>query len=554
MSKSGAHNKLADKNAATRSNVTVVEPQNSLGAHVCIQREVSGLGVQPQGPALVREVLNSPGQPLDAGARALMEPQFGYDFSGVRVHTDDKAAESARAVSALAYTTGSHIVLGEGQHSVATPSGRQLMAHELTHVVQQCSGPVAGTPIANGLSISQPTDPFERVADGVAKGELPIDVIRENIGPADTGYDTTIQRIMTPAKQPGPQVPPNTAPVTNPPKPLPNALYPTPLAQEVWEGIETRITPEIGIDFLEIGRVVAVDVKQQLQDLFAPYDASITDANQKFASYVGIALAGAGNVPQDPGPSNPNEKSPTYSITGGLGGALAQAGQVVVGNILDTGNVGVAKERAKLDAEALLGDKLTTDSPVYESFEQQAITEVRQKAELDWTKLQETFPPEILPKPSPSTYVHYVRREFGVHSRRVKEVIKGFQNILDKYLDALKKRLEVMKETAKRRRSKAGAIGGMFAGGIIGGAIGLGAGGGLGAAVGLIVGAAGGGILGGLGGDLFNATQGKPEEKNRAEEERAEDRKQLRTSGSEEDEEEKKVEPVAHTESPEREP
>jgi hypothetical protein len=88
-------------------------------------------------PSIVHDVLSSPGQPLDAATRALMESRFGYDFSRVRVHTDSKAAESARAVSALAYTVGQDVVFGVGQHRPHTTEGQRLMAHELTHVVQQ---------------------------------------------------------------------------------------------------------------------------------------------------------------------------------------------------------------------------------------------------------------------------------------------------------------------------------------------------------------------------------------------------------------------------------
>jgi hypothetical protein len=88
-------------------------------------------------PPIVHGVLRSPGQPLDAATRAFMEPRFGHDFSNVRVHTDAKAVESARAVNALAYTVGDDVVLGVGQHTPWTNAGQQLMAHELTHVVQQ---------------------------------------------------------------------------------------------------------------------------------------------------------------------------------------------------------------------------------------------------------------------------------------------------------------------------------------------------------------------------------------------------------------------------------
>ena len=90
-----------------------------------------------EAPGFVHNVLRSPGQPLDATARAYFEPRFGHDFSGVRVHTDSRAAASAGSIGASAYTAGSSIAFAEGRYSPATSSGRQLLAHELAHVVQQ---------------------------------------------------------------------------------------------------------------------------------------------------------------------------------------------------------------------------------------------------------------------------------------------------------------------------------------------------------------------------------------------------------------------------------
>ena len=93
---------------------------------------------EPSGvPPIVHEVLRTPGQPLDPATRAFMEPRFGHDFSEVRVHTDAKAAESARAVNALAYTVGRDVVFGAGQYAPRNPTGQLLMSHELTHVLQQ---------------------------------------------------------------------------------------------------------------------------------------------------------------------------------------------------------------------------------------------------------------------------------------------------------------------------------------------------------------------------------------------------------------------------------
>jgi hypothetical protein len=98
-----------------------------------------GLG-QTVAPPIVHEVLRGPGQPLDAAMRAFMEPRFGYDFSRVRVHSGPVAEQSARDVNAEAYTVGHNVVFGDGRFLPATHEGRRLLAHELTHVVQQSAG------------------------------------------------------------------------------------------------------------------------------------------------------------------------------------------------------------------------------------------------------------------------------------------------------------------------------------------------------------------------------------------------------------------------------
>jgi hypothetical protein len=88
-------------------------------------------------PPIVHEVLRSSGQPLDTSTRASMESRFGHDFRQVQVHTDARAAESANALSAHAYTVGQHIAFGAGQYRPQQTEGQRLLAHELTHVVQQ---------------------------------------------------------------------------------------------------------------------------------------------------------------------------------------------------------------------------------------------------------------------------------------------------------------------------------------------------------------------------------------------------------------------------------
>lgn len=94
-------------------------------------------------PAVVHQVVNSPGRPLDAATRAALEPRFGHDFSRIRVHTDSPAAESARAVNALAYTVGDDVVFGHGQFRPGSAEGQRLIAHELAHTIQQAGGTAA---------------------------------------------------------------------------------------------------------------------------------------------------------------------------------------------------------------------------------------------------------------------------------------------------------------------------------------------------------------------------------------------------------------------------
>jgi hypothetical protein len=88
-------------------------------------------------PPIVDDVLTSPGKPLDAATRSYFEPRFGVDLSTVRVHTDARAAESARAVNALAYTVGRDVVFGSGGFAAGTPDRQHLLADELAHVMQQ---------------------------------------------------------------------------------------------------------------------------------------------------------------------------------------------------------------------------------------------------------------------------------------------------------------------------------------------------------------------------------------------------------------------------------
>ena len=113
-------------------------------------------------PPVVREVIRSPGQQLDRNTRNDVETRFGHDFSRVRVHTDAKAAQSARAVDAQAYTVGSDVVFATNRYSPDTFAGRRLLTHELAHVVQQ-EGDRPATP--ETLELGNVSDRAEETAD-----------------------------------------------------------------------------------------------------------------------------------------------------------------------------------------------------------------------------------------------------------------------------------------------------------------------------------------------------------------------------------------------------
>ncbi len=132
-----------------------------------LQRRAIDFGEVNPAPPIVDEVLESPGQPLDTATRNFMEPRFGHDFSRVRVHTDEKAAASARAVNALAYTVGGNVVFGAGNYAPGKISGRNLLAHELTHVVQQRAARNSA-PQAK-LEVGPSNDNLEQEADRFAE-------------------------------------------------------------------------------------------------------------------------------------------------------------------------------------------------------------------------------------------------------------------------------------------------------------------------------------------------------------------------------------------------
>ncbi|MFI2205485.1 DUF4157 domain-containing protein [Streptomyces sp. NPDC020192] len=183
--------------AGRLSPATVRALQRSVGNGV-VARLLSGAepGRRTDGRqgSSVHDVLRSPGRPLEPGVRAEMESRFGgADFGAVRVHADAAAQRSASGIGARAYTSGNHIVIGENG------ADKHTLAHELTHVVQQRSGPVSGTDTGQGLRLSDPSDRFEREAEATAHrvmaGGTPVPDLRRAAG-AGGGERGAVQRYV----------------------------------------------------------------------------------------------------------------------------------------------------------------------------------------------------------------------------------------------------------------------------------------------------------------------------------------------------------------------
>jgi len=172
--------------AAAAGRTDVLGPAGLLG----LQRAVGNAGVagmveEDRSPVL--DVVGSGGgAPLDQDTRTDMESRLGHDFGDVRVHTDSRAHDSAQAVNAHAYTVGSNIVFQRDKYDASSTDGRTMLAHELTHVAQQRSGPVEGTPTGGGIQVSDPSDRFEREAVSNAERAMsaPAPVTATPSGPA----------------------------------------------------------------------------------------------------------------------------------------------------------------------------------------------------------------------------------------------------------------------------------------------------------------------------------------------------------------------------------
>ncbi|WP_426561247.1 DUF4157 domain-containing protein [Angustibacter sp. McL0619] len=155
---------------------------------------VSALEDEERSP--VHDVVSSNGRGLDTDVRSDMETRLGADFGDVRVHDDAAAHESATSVGAHAYTVGSNVVFQRDAYDPSSEHGRTTLAHELTHVMQQRSGPVDGTSAPGGIRVSDPSDRYEREAADNANRVMAQPSPTPALAPAvqrETAADATVQ-------------------------------------------------------------------------------------------------------------------------------------------------------------------------------------------------------------------------------------------------------------------------------------------------------------------------------------------------------------------------
>lgn len=168
----------AKAQAAPTTGPVPAEARGPAGAHsptgiMNLQRRVGNAGVAQllsgdDDRQSIDAATRAGGSPLGAESRVQMEAAFGADFSSVRIHTGGEADSSAKQLGAHAYTVGEDVVFANGRYEPDTPTGQRTLAHELTHVVQQRSGPVDGSDTGGGVKVSHPSDRFEQAAEVMA--------------------------------------------------------------------------------------------------------------------------------------------------------------------------------------------------------------------------------------------------------------------------------------------------------------------------------------------------------------------------------------------------
>ena len=461
MSKRAVQVKPGNELAARRTNL--LGRGNTLGPHACVQGESRTSAGEPDASALVAGVCGSPGRPLDHAARAFMEPRFGRDFSQVRIHTDREAAASAMAVEANAYALGNHVVFGPGQYAPGNPKGQRTLAHELAHVVQQTSQGEPSRPNWNNGAISTPASPARarcrqsrrcgnsgftgRASCGVSVGQWrggPFHPDSSAPGPV-AGATGRAADATGRAAAPARQGPPG---ATGGQQQIAEVQKVRPAPPEAWDKVEPILDQELVNTYHELGFIAAKNIDKQFQTFFQPYDDDL-ESDTTFINIINIASGGGGSGLAD-------KLSDYASLSGGIGGAIAQAVQVYLPIALKSKVIADAKQNIKDCVDKLEEHEFTRGSHVFKTFEKGSMDKLHSEFDKWWTQydrigmgVTEADIAIMVP-----IWRDRVRDEFGAESKASQDVLTDLAKAVASYLQPLKKELNTLREQHRQRRYK----------------------------------------------------------------------------------------------------
>lgn len=473
------------------------------GPHRAVQRDGANHD-REDAPNLVRDVVSTPGRPLDAPFRAAMESRMGRDFSSVRVHTDGAAARSAAAIDANAYTIENHIAFATGRFAPSTPSGQRLIAHELAHVVQQSAANGSRAPTVSPSTLNQPGDKFESAADRAADHALAsVSPTLHGAAIALAGGLTAtrglVQRQALSVTQQSPQArSAGQAPLTASGQQVPKQpVQKAPV--EAWDYVEPMFEQELVDTWYELGSAATRQTNHQIQDFFGQFDKDAA-ADQKMTDILNITAGGAGNVMQD-------KLSEYASLTGGIGGAVGQAVQVILAHTLNTNKVADAMKNAGEAAQEIESKEFVRTSPQFREFDKEA----KAKLEADFDEWWSWYGwrDRTVTEPDRSVMMQYwreqVRLEYGIDAEPSRRILSDLKQAVAKILTPI---AAPLKSALRKRRLVGGLVAGGLSGALIGTAVGAAVASSTarvkGGFIGGLIGLGGGMLLGVAGGWLAN--------------------------------------------------
>jgi hypothetical protein len=464
------------------------------------------------------------GRALEPAIGSTLAPRFGHDLSRVRIHADSEADHLSRAVDARAFTTGNDIFFRAGAYNPGSAAGMHTLAHEIAHVEQQAAGPVAGTPTATGLSISDPSDPFEqaaqRTADSVMSGGMATAVV-------PGGAATAVQRQLAIQRDPttgGTQAPPagaqaaptGTSPATATATPAAQASPDAPQEASLFEGnasafFETNMRVDlrsnIAIEGSAIARHASYIVGDKVRAVCEPFERD-QQVDAETMSLV-FSIVGGGATVVESGSSG--KVGGGASRGANVGSRIFRMGlgimNTVTPKLAGYRTVGSLKDAAVREMTQQAASAGETTAPGYVEYEQAVMTAL----EADWKDMVDNSSqfigrdahPEVARKiaeavlPTQLTaYQNKVRSDYGSQSTYIALMETNIAQSFDPKMETLRGKLQEAQDHRKHVQ-EAEAVGGGIAGGAAIGA-GLGLLGGPFAPITVTAGAIGGAIIGGV--------------------------------------------------------